>query len=216
LERSGELQSISTEQSSFNGELFKIERGFTLIELLIVVAIIGILASIAIPALLGAREKAKLKNIMGSSETAVRELSEWLNSLSDGEPIVYPGVTGKECSPFSGKLQIDSDGDSAPDKDICVARYSLPNGPAYTTTTDIVNRYINMVSFLNKNHSPWDRNFPVFTIAATPRGGQIILDPNDVQQTIHIMAATPSGGNPSNVGTGNIGEVVFNVIIASE
>lgn len=39
----------------------KKQKGFTLIELLLVLAIIGIISAIAIPALLGQREKAKVK-----------------------------------------------------------------------------------------------------------------------------------------------------------
>ena len=46
----------------------KRQSGFTLIELLLVLAIIGIISAIAIPALLGQREKAKVKAVQSMVE----------------------------------------------------------------------------------------------------------------------------------------------------
>ena len=61
----------------------KNQKGFTLIELLLVLAIIGIISAIAVPALLGQRERAKMQATKDNTANIVADLQSVLDALSD-------------------------------------------------------------------------------------------------------------------------------------
>jgi len=72
----------------------KIQRGFTLIELMIVVAIIGILAAIAIPAYQDYTIRAQVTEGLNMSGDLKASIAEWYAQTGDWADLTQLGISG--------------------------------------------------------------------------------------------------------------------------
>ena len=76
----------------------KIQKGFTLIELMIVVAIIGILAAVALPAYQDYTKRAKVSEIILAASSAKNTIAEYANTMN-----VLPSAASVSVDSMSSK-----------------------------------------------------------------------------------------------------------------
>jgi type IV pilus assembly protein PilA len=106
------------------------EGGFTLIELLVVILIIGILAAIAIPALLSQKSKAydsSAKTVAQTAQTAMETFSTENGGL-------YTGATAAKLKEIEPSLNIGTNA-----KEAALLPTVIPAGNEYTITAEAQN-----------------------------------------------------------------------------
>lgn len=172
------------------------ERGFSLIELMIVIAVIGLLTAIALPAFLGQREKSKVRTTEAGARGALSDLQSYLDAYVAGDPyIVVINATGAQgCYQASNASSTGKTCLSAYNQS---SRTDAPtggsaNGPYAAFPggiTTVIDHFI--ANRTNKgDKSPFTGS--ALFVTTSPGDGQVLLSPSGSRAVIVLAYASNS------------------------
>jgi prepilin-type N-terminal cleavage/methylation domain-containing protein len=142
----------------------KRQGGYTLIELITVIAIVGILAAIAVPLLLGHREKARVTAVRASAKGSVAEIQGIMDAFAASDPFLVMDSSGNEiCVDSSIPLPART----------CQLVYRQAAGGSYTDIHDIIGYII--ANYQGKQQKSPYGAWWLFVDAPTGNMGEIVI-----------------------------------------
>lgn len=85
------------------------KKGFTLVELVVVIAIIGVLAAILVPSMMGYVKKSRLKTANGNAKTAYNTAAGALADLeTNGVQVTSLAISNSDCTAGATPADIDT------------------------------------------------------------------------------------------------------------
>lgn len=80
------------------------KKGFTLVELVVVIAIIGVLAAILVPSMMGYVKKSRLKTANSNAKTAYNSVATFVaDQETKGTPVTFSSLTKHKIDCVNGK-----------------------------------------------------------------------------------------------------------------